>query len=204
MGQRVHDQDLTAPVHFTSPKSWELSVFLTDFGWFGLAGQDGKVTDVLIGHASPAAVHRAFQARHRTDRTSSDFQDFDERDWNPSLKSQLQQFAQGIPHEFRDVEIEFSPMTEFQSRVISAVRNVKYGETISYAELACRANSPRAARAVGNVMASNRLPILVPCHRVVATGGRWGGFSAPQGVDLKKRLLSMEAEHSGSAILAGS
>ena len=67
------------------------------------------------------------------------------------------------------------------------------GETVSYAELAGRAGSPNAARAVGGVMAGNRVPLLVPCHRVVGAGGRLGGFSAPTGVELKKRLLALEA-----------
>ena len=61
-----------------------------------------------------------------------------------------------------------------------------------------RAGAPRAARAVGTVMSTNRFPILIPCHRVIAAAGKLGGYSAPQGLDLKARLLAMEAEGTGA------
>ncbi|MEK7468545.1 MAG: MGMT family protein [Planctomycetota bacterium] len=66
------------------------------------------------------------------------------------------------------------------------------GETLSYADLAARAGRPGAARAVGNALRKNPVPVLVPCHRVLATGGKIGGFSAPGGTDTKRRLLSLE------------
>ncbi len=61
--------------------------------------------------------------------------------------------------------------------------------------MAAAAGSPGAARAVGQVMRSNRTPLLVPCHRVVAAGGKIGGFSAPQGLVMKRRLLELESDH---------
>jgi methylated-DNA-[protein]-cysteine S-methyltransferase len=77
--------------------------------------------------------------------------------------------------------------------VLQLARKIGYGRTVAYGELAARAGNSRAARAIGAVMASNPLPIIVPCHRVVASGGAIGGFSAPHGIELKKRLLEMEA-----------
>ena len=62
-----------------------------------------------------------------------------------------------------------------------------------YGQLASRAGSPNAARAVGNCMANNRIPLLIPCHRVVGANGELGGFSAAGGTDLKRRLLNREA-----------
>lgn len=70
-------------------------------------------------------------------------------------------------------------------------RDVRFGETVSYGELAEMAGRPRAARAVGNAMSRNPLPILVPCHRVVAAGGRIGGYGA-SGVSTKRFLLGIE------------
>jgi methylated-DNA-[protein]-cysteine S-methyltransferase len=81
----------------------------------------------------------------------------------------------------------------FGERVRGVVAAVRPGEVVTYGEVAEEAGSPGAARAVGNVMACNRVPIVIPCHRVVASGGKWGGFSAPQGVDLKRRMLDVEA-----------
>jgi methylated-DNA-[protein]-cysteine S-methyltransferase len=70
-------------------------------------------------------------------------------------------------------------------------RDVGWGETVSYGELAEMAGRPRAARAVGNAMSRNPVPIVVPCHRVVATGGRIGGYG-PSGVPTKRFLLALE------------
>ena len=76
---------------------------------------------------------------------------------------------------------------------MTELRNVPYGQTLSYAELAAKAGSPKAARAVGSVMAQNRVPLIIPCHRVVGSGGHLGGFSAPRGIAFKKQLLELEA-----------
>lgn len=70
-------------------------------------------------------------------------------------------------------------------------REVAFGETVSYGELAEMAGRPGAARAVGNAMSRNPMPIVVPCHRVVAAGGRVGGYG-PSGVGTKRFLLALE------------
>ncbi|GIS60136.1 MAG: hypothetical protein CM1200mP2_23610 [Planctomycetaceae bacterium] len=74
------------------------------------------------------------------------------------------------------------------------VRQVGYGQTTSYGEVARKIGRPGAARAVGTAMANNTVPILIPCHRVIAASGRLGGFSAPRGTRLKQRLLDLEAD----------
>jgi methylated-DNA-[protein]-cysteine S-methyltransferase len=74
------------------------------------------------------------------------------------------------------------------------VRRIRFGQTHSYGELASLVGSPRAARAVGSVMAKNRTPLVVPCHRVLASRGAIGGFSAMDGVHMKRRLLDLEAQ----------
>jgi O-6-methylguanine DNA methyltransferase len=103
------------------------------------------------------------------------------------------QFLNGAKDNFADVPISLEHLSPFQRRVVAACRAIPRGGTKSYGLLAAAAGSPGAARAVGQVMATNRYPILVPCHRVVAAGGRLGGFSAPQGLSLKRQLLAFEA-----------
>jgi methylated-DNA-[protein]-cysteine S-methyltransferase len=76
--------------------------------------------------------------------------------------------------------------------VLEACRGIPYGRTTTYAELAAKAGNPRAARAAGSAMSHNPIPIIIPCHRVLHTGGGLGGFSAPGGLSLKERLLAME------------
>jgi O-6-methylguanine DNA methyltransferase len=80
--------------------------------------------------------------------------------------------------------------TEFQQQVWSALRRIGIGRTKTYSELAREIGSPGAARAVGSACGANPIPLLIPCHRVVASGGKLGGFSA--GLDWKQRLLAVE------------
>ena len=160
-------------------------VFETDLGWFGVRGRVGAdggepvCEAVTIGHASPAsaAVVAAGEG---------------EANWHPELAHAMTRFAAGEPVDLSGYAVP-APPTRFARRVVAELRRVPRGETVSYKALAARAGSANAARAVGGVMRGNRVPLLVPCHRVVAAGGRLGGFSAPTGVELKKRLLALEA-----------
>ena len=112
------------------------------------------------------------------------------------IADRLVRYLDGEPMNFTDVPVALDHLSPFQRRVVAACRAIPYGCTRSYGEVAASAGSPGAARAVGQVMAANRAPLIVPCHRVVAAGGKLGGFSAPQGLVLKRRLIGLE---SGSA-----
>ncbi|MDE1846293.1 MAG: MGMT family protein [Candidatus Micrarchaeota archaeon] len=81
-------------------------------------------------------------------------------------------------------------LTEFEQKVLANTLGIKSGETISYKELASRSGRPRAARAVGNIMNKNPLPLLIPCHRVVASNHKLGGYA--YGVKIKELLLKIE------------
>jgi methylated-DNA-[protein]-cysteine S-methyltransferase len=93
---------------------------------------------------------------------------------------------------FDRVPLDLSGITPFHRRVYEALRRVPAGETVTYGQLAALAGSPRAARAVGQAMAHNPFLLVVPCHRVLGHGGAMGGFSAPGGVDTKRRMLELE------------
>jgi methylated-DNA-[protein]-cysteine S-methyltransferase len=83
-----------------------------------------------------------------------------------------------------------TPANDFRRRVLCELAKVRFGHTLSYGELARRAGNPGAARAVGGVMAKNPIPLVVPCHRVLAAGGKIGGFTG--GLRLKRALLDLE------------
>lgn len=89
-----------------------------------------------------------------------------------------------------EVPLDLSTGTEFQRTVWRRLRRIKFGRTTSYAVLADNVGKPRAARAVGNAVGANPLPILIPCHRVLAGDERLGGFSA--GLSRKRKLLRIE------------
>ena len=105
------------------------------------------------------------------------------------LKTKLQQYFDGQRVLF-DEPLDLRGATAFQGRVWSAVRDIPYGETRSYGQIAQQVGSPGAARAVGQAMAANPVPIVVPCHRVIGSDGNLRGFGG--GLDLKRRLLEME------------
>ena len=99
-------------------------------------------------------------------------------------------FAEGSRDDFLDVRLDLEGATPFQLAVCSALRELPYGETVTYGELAALAGHPNAQRAVGSFCAANRFAIVVPCHRVVAAGGL--GSYGSLGVAYKRRLLELE------------
>jgi methylated-DNA-[protein]-cysteine S-methyltransferase len=88
--------------------------------------------------------------------------------------------------------LDLSFASPFALKVYQALRRIPYGRTATYAEIAAAVGSPRACRAVGGANAGNRIPLLIPCHRVVAAGGKPGGFSGTGGIATKLRLLDLE------------
>ncbi|WMW26267.1 methylated-DNA--[protein]-cysteine S-methyltransferase [Methanolobus sediminis] len=97
--------------------------------------------------------------------------------------------------DFSDCEVDLSGLTQFQREVLEEVRKIPYGETITYQELASRVGRNGAARAVGSAVAKNPYPIIIPCHRVVASSGIGGfcGETCGEKVELKRKMLEMEA-----------
>lgn len=91
-----------------------------------------------------------------------------------------------------DLPIDGSGFTPFQRKVYAAVARISYGELRTYRDIAREMGSPGSARGVGSAMARNPLPIIIPCHRVIGTSGALTGYSAPGGVETKKRLLLLE------------
>lgn len=105
------------------------------------------------------------------------------------LREALDRYFGGERERFAEIELEFSG-TDFQLRVWEELRRIPFGEVISYGELASRVGSPNATRAVGNANSRNPIPIIIPCHRVVAAGMRIGGYTG--GIRRKIDLLRLE------------
>jgi len=101
----------------------------------------------------------------------------------------LVRYFEGRPVSF-DLPLEPEDVTEFGARVLSACAAIPWGETRGYGELAAAAGSPGAARAVGQALGRNPIPLLVPCHRVIGADGSLTGFGS--GVEVKRRLLDLE------------
>ena len=108
------------------------------------------------------------------------------------LARKLAEYSAGRRVDFSAVPLDLSGEPPFRARVLGVLRTVRYGRTTTYAALARRAGRAGGARAAGQAVARNPLPLIVPCHRVVRSDGSLGGFSAAGGVAVKRRLLAAE------------
>ena len=107
----------------------------------------------------------------------------------------------GEPKDLGYAKIDAAALSDFQRRVYDVTRTIPAGATLSYGEIAERLGDRLLARDVGEALGQNPFPIIVPCHRVLAAGGKMGGFSAPGGVRTKLRMLSIERAEPGGPTL---
>ncbi len=102
----------------------------------------------------------------------------------------LIRYFRGEEVSFRNLKIDYSACTNFEKKILRCLSKLPRGRVVSYRGLAEKVGAPGAARAVGSVMKKNRLPIILPCHRVIDSNGGLGGYS--KGLAWKKRLLQLE------------
>ncbi len=167
------------------------TLFDTELGTCGIVWGDLGITRLLLPERTAART----QARIR--ELAADSAEAKPPRAVRSVINQLTRQLGSTPRAI-DAELDLSGLSPFVCRVYQMLRAVPPGETITYGELAARAGSPGAARAVGRAMATNPMPLLIPCHRVLAANGKPGGFSAYGGVATKAKLLAREG-----VVLAG-
>ena len=150
------------------------------FGTIFVGVSDGKVVRVSLRQSEQAFSEALLRDGYRPVRDPS------------ALAPVLEQFQEYFRGERKslDVEVDLSRLTPFNRAVLEETRRVPAASVVSYGEIARRIGKPRAYRAVGNALASNPAPVVVPCHRVVSTGGRLGGYTG--GLDIKLHLLALE------------
>jgi O-6-methylguanine DNA methyltransferase len=167
-------------------KQLQLVTFSTELGWAAIVASPWVVKQIAFAYPSAAAALRSLDEELLVHVGDGD-------DWQ-FLVRRIQDFAAGKRVDFDDVKIDLDSLTPFRRRVIKHCRAIPYGSTLTYGELAALAGSPRAARAVGSTMATNRCGIVVPCHRVTGSGGKPGAYGGPYGTPFKIRLLAMEQQ----------
>ena len=111
-----------------------------------------------------------------------------------AIVAQAQRYFAGERVDFSRIGLDLSSIDPGRRSIYDALRRVNFGETVTYGELAKRAgvNAPQGAQDVGVAMARNPVPLIIPCHRVLAAGGKLGGFSAPGRTETKERMLALE------------
>ncbi|MEQ8662099.1 MAG: methylated-DNA--[protein]-cysteine S-methyltransferase, partial [Gammaproteobacteria bacterium] len=162
------------------------TLFDTAIGPCGMAWNAAGVTGVQLPELTPAATLARLASRFPALAEASPR--------GPALRARdaMRAHLDGRQRDLGAIELDFTDVTAFRRKVYSAARRIPAGHTLSYGELATRLGAPQAARAIGQAMGANPYPIIVPCHRVLAAGGRAGGFSAAGGATTKAWILRIE------------
>jgi len=166
-------------------------VFDTAIGPCAVAWRGQGIVGVWLPDADEASLRRCIQRRQPGSAEAvppAAIQDVVQR---------IQALMQGERVDLSQSPLALDGLPDFHRRAYELALTIQPGDTRTYGEIAQQLGEPGAARAVGQAMGSNPFPIIVPCHRVLAAGGRSGGFSSPGGVDTKRRLLEIERARIG-------
>jgi O-6-methylguanine DNA methyltransferase len=159
-------------------------VFKAALGWCAAArGREGYRGFVLPVGSADEAEALILELQPESAKSARRFRD---------LEEVVERYFDGWRTEFDLFPLDVSTGTPFQRKVWSIVRRIPYGRVRTYGWIGLEMGRPEAARAIGAAVGANPLPLLVPCHRVVASDGGLCGFSAQGGVDLKARMLELE------------
>lgn len=166
--------------------SRSFALFATALGTCAIAWNEVGLTGVWLPEADGDSLRRKVRRRCEGVRECAPFGAV-----AAAVKSIICLLA-GARVDLADVAIDSAGIDDFDRRVYAVTRTIAPGRVLTYGEVAARVGADASARAVGQSLGRNAMPIVVPCHRVVATGGGLGGFSAPGGTATKRRMLAIE------------
>ena len=162
-------------------------IFETAAGFCGIAWNEVGITSLRLPTRSAEAAERALLRRTPGAKAGTP---------TPPVAqavAAVQRYFEGEATDFSGVELDLGDQEPFFRQVYAAARRVGWGSTTTYGALTKALGAgPEAARDVGQAMAKNPVPLIIPCHRVLAAGGKIGGFSAPGGSATKIRMLALE------------
>ncbi len=162
-------------------------VFKTKWGHFGLAGTEYALFRTLLPGPKPDKIKSILLKNFHHPQPDKTF--------FKTLQEQITAYFEGACVNFsRDIPLVLDGFSSFGKSVLITCREIEMGQTITYGKLAKKAGRSNASRAVGSTLAKNPLPLLIPCHRVIRSDGKLGGFSAPGGITLKKKMLELEGK----------
>jgi methylated-DNA-[protein]-cysteine S-methyltransferase len=167
-------------------------LFDTDLGACGVAWSERGLTRFQLPEADKRATERRLTLRAPDSRAKAP---------PPPIEraiADVQRYMAGERVDFSAIALDLTGVAPFYVEVYAAARRVGWGETATYGELARQAGAPGAARAVGQAMARNPVAVIIPCHRILASGNKVGGFSAFGGAVSKQRLLGLEGVRIGA------
>lgn len=167
-------------------------LFETALGWVGIAWTERGVSNVQLPESSLAATRDRLLRRLKGDSIEVSAPPRAIAEAINAIKS----YAGGEPVDFTQIPVDAEAEPFFHD-IWRAARDLGFGETVTYGELAKRAGHSGLARETGQALGANPTPIIVPCHRILAAGGKIGGFSAPGGARTKEKLLALEGVRLG-------
>jgi methylated-DNA-[protein]-cysteine S-methyltransferase len=165
-------------------------IFQTATGFCGVTWNDVGITRFQLPTRSPDAAERILLRRVPGVEPGTPTPEVAE------FVAATNRYFQGEETDFSRFTLDLSDQAEFFKRIYALARKIRWGQTTTYGALAKELGAgPEAARDVGQAMAKNPVPLIIPCHRVLAAGGKIGGFSAPGGSATKFRMLELERVH---------
>jgi len=180
-------------------KTIKYTIFNTKWGYFGLAGTAHALCRTQLPGLKPEKIKSLLLTNLLAPNQDSSIKNRDSRiefdkTYFKTLQEQITAYFEGSCVNFSpDIPLILDGFSSFGTSVLKTCREITFGQTITYGQLAKKSGRSNASRAVGNALARNPLPLIIPCHRVVRSDGKLGGFSAPGGTALKKRMLKLEA-----------
>ncbi len=167
-------------------KSAGISIFETVIGFCGIAWRDAKIIGVEIGS------HEEKEIRHRLDERLADAQVIPPPDYVRAAIAQIKMLLDGGTPDFSRLPLALDSLPDLNRQVYAIICELNVGETTTYGAIARRIGDVSLSQAVGYALGKNPFPIIVPCHRVLGSHGKVGGFSAAGGIETKLRLLNIE------------
>jgi len=168
-------------------------VFETALGFMGLAWSEKGVTRVFLAEKSREAIERRLLRQFGVKPLAST----DMPPWIADLIGRIKAYAAGEDVDFSAVPVDLAGVDDFRLAIYTAARKLGFGQTTTYGELAKRAGHGGLPRETGAALGANPVPLIIPCHRILAAGGKIGGFSAPGGSASKERMLALEGVRVG-------
>jgi methylated-DNA-[protein]-cysteine S-methyltransferase len=167
------------------------AVFETALGFMGIAWSERGLTRLCLPQASRDSVER------RLLRLDGDIPAGIRPPWAADLIEAIKAYAAGATVDFSAFPVDLTGVDAFRLAIYAAARKLAFGEVTTYGELASRAGHAGLARETGAALGANPVPLVIPCHRIMAAGGKIGGFSAPGGSATKERMLGLEGVRVG-------
>ncbi|MCV3206927.1 methylated-DNA--[protein]-cysteine S-methyltransferase [Mesorhizobium sp. YC-39] len=167
------------------------AVLETVIGFMGIAWSETGLIRLCLPQRSREAVERRL-LRHPGVSPSTV-----QPPWVVELITSIKAYAAGEDVDFSGVPVDLAGVDDFRLAIYDAARKLAFGETTTYGELAKRAGHAGLARETGAALGANPVPLIIPCHRILAAGGKIGGFSAPGGSTTKEKMLAMEGVRVG-------